>query len=391
MKILQVHNFYQRPGGEDQVCAAEYELLTRHGHEVIPYHKHNEDIARMSSISVGLRTVWNRDTYREIRNLIRREGPEIVHAHNTFPLVSPAMYYAAAAERVPVIQTLHNYRLLCPAATLFRDGRVCEECMRSTVPYQSVLHGCYRNSRAATAAVASMLVGHRIARTWNTRVNTYIALTEFSKSKFIEGGLPEERIVVKPNCLTSDPGEGQGTGGYAFFAGRLTDEKGVRVILNAWERLGSVIPLKIAGAGPLAEWVKERTAVLRCVEWLGHCERDQLMTLYQHAAFTIFPSQYYEGLPMTLIESFACGTPVIASGLGSMNEIVVDGINGFRFTPGDESDLIERVKAVLARPDQLRAMRRSSRAFYEQNYTPERNYDALMRIYERAMHNGEPA
>lgn len=391
MRILQVHNFYRQPGGEDQVCAAEHDLLTTHGHGVIQYLKYNDAIRGMSAAGIGMRTVWNADTYREVRNIIQREGPDIVHAHNTFPLVSPALYYAAAAERVPVVQTLHNYRLLCPAATFFRDGRVCEECIHSSVPYPSVVHACYRHSRPATAAVASMLMTHRVAATWKTKISAYIALTNFSKSKFIEGGLPAERIVVKPNCLTRDPGIGAGDGGYALFAGRLTEEKGLPTILNVWEQLGSSIQLKIAGDGPLAGWVKERAAALPGVAWLGCCEHDVLMNLYQKAAFTVFPSQYYESLPMTIIESLACGTPVIASGLGAMNEIIADGVNGFRFRPGDESDLLHWIRAVLARPDDLTAMRQSTRLSYEQNYTAERNYDLLMHIYERVIQSAKPA
>ncbi len=373
------------------MCAAEYELLTAHGHEVIQYFKYNQAIRGMSAAGIGIRTVWNADSYREIRSIIQQKAPDIVHAHNTFPLVSPALYYAAAAERVPVIQTLHNYRLLCPAATFFRDGHLCEECLHATVPYPSVLHACYRQSRPATAAVASMLMTHRIAGTWKTKIGTYIALTNFSRNKFIEGGLPAERIVVKPNCLTSDPGIGAGDGGYALFAGRLTEGKGLHTILNVWERLASTIQLKIAGDGPLGAWVKERAGAAPGVEWLGHCERDVLMNLYQKAAFTVFPSQFYENLPMTIIESLACGTPVIASRLGAMNEIIADGVNGFRFRPGDESDLAERIRTILARPDQLTAMRQSARACYEQNYTTERNYDLLMHIYQTTIQSDKPA
>jgi glycosyltransferase involved in cell wall biosynthesis len=390
MRILQVHNSYQRRGGEDQVFAAEYELLKSHGHQVVQYVKHNDTIHGMSRIGVGLRTIWNSGTYQELRTLIRQESPDIVHAHNTFPLISPALYYAAATERVPVVQTLHNYRLLCPAATFFRNGRVCEKCMHRRVPYPSVLRGCYRNTRTGTTALASALVVHRVAGTWKTKVTAYIALTNFAKAKFIEGGLPAERIAVKPNCLTADPAIGPGKGGYAFFAGRLTEEKGVCTMLNAWARLGSTIPLKIAGDGPLADSIKRQTAVLPGIHWLGNCDRTMLTQLYHDAAFTVFPSQCYESLPLTIIESLACGTPVIASALGSMNEIIIDGVNGFRFKPGDDTDLADRIRYVLGQPERLQAMRQSSRMFYEKNYTPKRNYDLLIQIYESAIQNGRP-
>jgi glycosyltransferase involved in cell wall biosynthesis len=384
MRILQVHNFYQRPGGEDRVCAAEHELLKKNGHNVIQFFKHNDTLRGMSRIGLGLRTIWNRDSYQQIRFLVRQESPDVIHAHNVFPLVSPALYYAAAAEQVPVVQTLHNYRLLCPAATFSRHGQACEKCMHSTVPYPGVLKGCYRDSRAATAALASTLVAHRLAGTWKTKVTTYIALTNFAKAKFIEGGLPAERMVVKPNCLAADPGVGTGKGGYALFVGRLREEKGVLTMLNAWGRLGFAIPLKIAGDGPLDNLVKQRTSASTAVEWLGNCDRTTLTRLYQDAAFTLLPSECYENLPLAVVESLACGTPVIASALGSINEIISDGINGFRFRPGDECDLADRIRSILTAPERLQVIRGSSRLFYEQNYSPERNYDLLMQIYERA-------
>lgn len=388
MRVLQVHNFYQQAGGEDKVYEAEYELLARHGHAVIQYSAQNDTIARMSGMEVATRALWNPDTYREIARIIKRESPDIVHAHNTFPIVSPSIYYAAGKARIPVVQTLHNYRLLCPAATLFRDGKVCEECIGSATAYKAVVHRCYRHSASASAAVASMLLAHRIAGTWNTKVDTYIALTNFARDKFVEGGLPPGKIVVKPNFLNSDPGAGAGNGNYAFFAGRLSEEKGVRTLLDSWARPGSTMPLKIAGDGPLATYVKERASTQSNIEWLGYCQRERLMELLQEAAILVFPSLWYEGLPMTIVEAMACGTPVVASGLGSMNELIRDGINGFRFTAGDAGGLADCIRSILARPDELREMRRSSRLCYEQNYTPERNYELLMEIYQNAAKRG---
>lgn len=387
MKILQVHNFYQQPGGEDQVYAAEGELLARYGHTVRQYSQHNDDIERMSRIGAAARTFWNLSTYREVTRLIQSESPEVIHAHNTFPIVSPAIYYAAAANGIPVVQTLHNYRLLCPAATLFRNGAVCEECIGAIAPYKAVVHRCYRNTVGASATVASMLLGHRLAGTWQRKIHTYIALTNFSRNKFIEGGLPAEKITVKPNFLAKDPGYGHGGGGYALFVGRLSQEKGVETLLEAWAQLPSAIRLKIAGDGPLAGYVKER-ASLGPVEWLGHLAHERVIELMQNAACLIFPSLWYEGLPMTIVESFACGTPVVASALGSLNELITEGVNGFRFAPGQAGGLATRVCDVLARPENLRAMRRGARRSYEENYTPVRNYEMLMKIYARATDAG---
>lgn len=381
MKILQVHNFYQQPGGEDQVLAAEYELLTSRGHTVCQYLLHNDAIKNMSAPSIAVRTTWNRNSYAEIENLIDAEQPDVVHAHNTFPLVSPAVYYAAAAKGVPVVQTLHNYRLLCPAATLFRNGQVCEECVGSAVPYKSVLYGCYRASRAATAGTASMLVAHRLARTWTRKVQAYIALTNFAKAKFVEGGLPASKITVKPNCVTDDPGVGDGSGGYVLFVGRLAEEKGLRTLLTAWEQLCPDIPLKIAGDGPLSEWLRERVASNPNVHWLGHANRSAVMKLLQNAALLVFPSEYYENLPMVIIEAFACGTPVLASRLGSMQELVQEGVNGFHFPPWNPTRLAEQVRAMLSDAPRLRAMRERARSSYVENYSGARNYSLLMELY----------
>ncbi len=382
MKVVQVHNLYQQQGGEDEVCAAEYGLLADRGHQVVQYLIHNDAIEDMSAVDLAVRTIWNNNTYREIRNLLRAERPDVVHAHNTFPLVSPSLYYAAAAEGVPVIQTLHNFRLLCPAATLFRNGRVCQECVGKSVPYPSVLHACYRGSRSASAVTASMLIAHRLARTWTAKVSAFIALTDFSRTKFIQGGLPVEKIIVKPNCLAEDPGVGDGAGGYALFAGRLTEEKGLRMLLAAWEQLGSGIPLKIAGDGPLSEWLRAQVARLPDVEWLGRCDRSAMTSLLQNAACLVFPSQYYENLPMTIVEAFASGTPVIASRLGSLPEIVQDGGNGLHFAPGDPTDLAAQVQSMLSDPHRLQVMRKSARATYEQRYTGAKNYISLMDLYK---------
>lgn len=390
MRVLQVHNFYQQPGGEDQVYAAEYELLRRYGHTVWQYSAHNDALVGVSGIRNAARSIWNSRTHRDLASLIKENSPDVIHATNTFPILSPSIYYAAAAAQVPVIQTVQNYRLLCPAATLFRDGRVCEDCVGARLPYKAVLHRCYRNSASASGAVASMLVIHRIARTWSEKVHTYVAATEFARDKLIEGGLPAEKIAVKPNFLAREQGIGRGEGNYALFVGRLSEEKGIRTLLEAWERVGSGIALKIAGDGPLAPLVKQRVSQLRNVEWLGFCTRERILELLQDAVVLVFPSLWYEGLPMVIVEAMSCGTPVVASRLGAMNELIEDGVNGFVFTAGDPNSLADRIQAIWVRPRELAKMRRSSRACYEQNYTPERNYELLMKIYRRAAKNGTP-
>ena len=384
MKVLQVHNFYQEAGGEDYVFAAECELLRSKGHRVRQYSVSNHDLEKMSGIDIAVRTLWNTKTFNEIRGLLQEEQPDIVHCHNTFPLISPAVYYAAHAAGVPVVQTLHNFRLLCPGSTFYRAGRVCEDCIHSAIPYRSIWHACYRHSRAASASSATMLAVHRAAGTWRSKIHTYIALTEFGRMKFIEGGLPAERVVVKPNFLRSDPGIGAGSGGYAVFVGRLVEEKGLRTLLKAWDSVQH-IPLKIAGIGPLAGLIKQRAAPLPNIEYLGQCSRSEIFELLRSAAVLICPSEWYEGaLPLSIIEALACGTPVVCSDLGSMNDLQGSEAVSVRFEAGNPTALADVIRSLFAEPGRLFLMRQGARRAYEERYTPEDNYEQLVRIYENA-------
>jgi glycosyltransferase involved in cell wall biosynthesis len=385
MKILAVHNRYQRPGGEDQVFVDETALLETRNHRVLRYEVHNDQVKHVNRLTLAKDTVWNTSAYRELRALIRRERPDVVHFHNTLPLVSPAGYYAAKAEGAPVIQTLHNYRLLCPVALFFRDGRVCEDCMGKAVPWPGVVHRCYRGSRAASGVIATMLTVHRALRTWTEMVDVYVALTEFARNKFVEGGLPAGKIVVKPNFVAPDPGRGQGGGGYALFVGRLAPEKGTGTMLAAWDRLGTRIPLKIVGDGPLKDQVVEAAARRSNVEWLGHKPVADVHALMRKADMLVFPSQWYETFGRVAAEAFAAGTPVIAANIGAVAELVEHGRTGFKFRPGDPEDLVTQVEWALSHSAELRRMREEVRAEFEAKYTAERNYRALMEIYQAAL------
>jgi glycosyltransferase involved in cell wall biosynthesis len=385
MKILAVHNKYQRPGGEDQVFVDETALLETRNHRVLRYEVHNDQVKQVNRLTLAKDTIWNTSAYRELGALIRRERPHVVHFHNTLPLVSPAGYYAARAEGVPVIQTLHNYRLLCPVALFFRDGRVCEDCMGKAVPWPGVIHGCYRGSRAASGVIATMLTVHRALRTWTEMVDVYVALTEFARNKFIEGGLPAGKIVVKPNFVAPDPGQGQGGGGYALFVGRLAPEKGTETMLAAWDRLGTRIPLKIVGDGPMRDRVVEAAARQSNVEWLGHRPVEDVHALMGKADMLVFPSQWYETFGRVAAEAFAAGTPVIAANIGAVAELVEHGRTGLIFRPGDPEDLVTQVEWALSHSAELRSMREEVRAEFEAKYTAERNYRALMEIYEAAL------
>jgi glycosyltransferase involved in cell wall biosynthesis len=378
--ILSVHNYYQQPGGEDEVFANEARLLEQYGHTVVRYTEHNARIGA-GGFSTARDAVWSQKSFQSLRSAAGA-GLDVAHFHNTFPLISPSAYYAMRTMRIPVVQTLQNYRLLCPAATFLRDGNVCEACPESHSLLPAIRHRCYRDSRSASTAVAAMLTVHRAAGTWQRMVNVYIASSEFTRRKFIEGGLPPEKITVKPNFLGCDPGSGEGEGGYALFIGRLSEEKGVRFLAQSWRKL-SGIPLIVAGKGPLdsLEWPANVTI-------LGHQSREQVFSLMRDARVLIFPSIWYECAPVTIIEAFACGLSVIASNLGSVPEFVAHRKNGLLFRPGDAEDLALQVGWAWEHPEELRAMRAAARREYEQKYTAERNYKMLMEIYDRAIESG---
>ncbi|HEY2843189.1 MAG TPA: glycosyltransferase family 4 protein [Bryobacteraceae bacterium] len=380
LKVLSLHNYYRQSGGEDRVFASEAALLEQNGHTVVRHEDHNDRI-RPGAIGAARDAVWSHSAFDRLASLVRSNPIDVAHFHNTFPLISPSGYYAVRRSGIPVVQTLHNFRLICASATLSRNGSVCESCLEHRSLLPAIAHACYRNSRPATAALATMLAVHRAAGTYRKQVDLYIALSEFARRKFIEGGLPQDRIVVKSNFVSPDPGAGEGRGDYALFVGRLSEEKGVGTLAAAWRGLSSV-PLKVVGDGPLrtASWPDG-------VTWLGAQPRDRVMALMQEARVLVFPSTWYENAPLTIIEALACGLPVIASDIGSLPEFVQHGQTGLLFRPGDPADLARQVRAALSHPEKLRAMRVAARREYESKYTPERNYKLLLEIYEIAAQN----
>jgi glycosyltransferase involved in cell wall biosynthesis len=382
------HNFYREPGGEDRVYADEAELLEQQGHTVLRYEENNRRISG-TGISAAGNAVWSRHSFRQLRSLLHAQPCDIAHFHNTFPLISPSAYYAARSANVPVVQTLHNYRLVCAAGTLMRNGAVCEECIAHNSSLPAVVHGCYRDSRPATAAVTTMLTVHRAARTWRNMVDTFITPSEFARTKLISGGLPGERIVVKPNFVAPDPGIGNGHAGtgreaFALYVGRLSEEKGIRTLVRAWEQLGSQIPLVVVGDGPLSTlpWPVNITA-------LSRQPREKIFALMRNASVLIFPSVCYECAPMTVIEAFACGLPVIGSNHGAVPEFVDDGRTGLLFRPGDGEDLARQVRWTIEHPDRLLLMRQAARREFEEKYTADLNYKRLTIAYELAIHNSQ--
>lgn len=389
MKVLSVHTHYQQPGGEDESAASEVALMRSRGHEVVEYREHNDRIEELSRLRMAARTVWSHESYERVRKLIRDTGPNVMHVQNFFPLISPSVYYAAAAEQVPVVQSLRNYRLLCVNAQFFRDGRVCEDCLGKAVPWSGVVHACYRGSRAASAVVASMTGAHRALGTWAHSVAVYVAMTEFSRQKFIQGGLPADRLVVKPNFVNPDPGFRGGPRHHALFVGRFSPEKGIWTLLRAWQR-GPGIPLLMIGDGPLYPEVErfiQEKGLADSIRLVGRVSRSRTMEIMGEASFLVFPSECHETFGRVAVEAFACGVPVLASRLDALADTIKDGRTGILFAPANAEELYFAARALVADEGLRTRLGLTAREEYESNYSADSNYPLLLSIYNRAVAN----
>lgn len=384
MNVLQVHNYYQRAGGEDAVVANEKALLEAHGHRVMQYTRSAEELSEHSRLSLAASAFWNRASHEAVSQCVREMAADVVHFHNVFPLVSPSAYYAAG-KQAAVVQTLHNYRLQCPQGLHLRNGKVCELCAGKPFAWPSVVYGCYRGSRAGSLTLASTIAGHRAGGTWSRAIDRYIALTEFARDRFVRGGLPADRVVVKPNGLAHDPGGAGEEADYALFIGRLSYEKGVDVLLEAWGSHGIEVPLRIVGSGPESDRVEAAARQHPHVTYLGQRGSDEVTELMKGAALLVLPSRWFEGLPMTLIESYATGLPVIASDIGALTGLVQHGRTGLLCPPDDPVALAAAVQRLWDNPRQRIAMSGAARAKFERHYTGEACYRGLLNVYEQAI------
>ena len=385
MKVLLCHNYYREPGGEDQVFNDEKRLLEKRGVDVVCFERHSRLTETMRSWKVARSAVWSSETYEELRALIRHEQPDVMHCTNIFPLISPAAYDAAHDEGVPVVQSLHNFRSVCANGLLMRDGAACEACIDKAIPWPAVMHGCYRDSRLASAVMAGSIGWQKTRRSQRDAVSVHVALSEFSRERFIRGGFAADRIVVKPNFVDPDPGAGEGFGGYAVFVGRLSSEKGLDVLIEAWRDLPHGLRLKIIGDGPLAESVSRAQDCDPRIEWLGRRSNHEILDLMGDAELLILPSICYENCPKVILEAYSRGTPVVASRLGAMAEYVRDKQTGLTFETGQADDLIQKIDLLLSDPEYLLNMRLAARAEYEKRYTAEANFRMLIEIYGRAL------
>lgn len=379
MKILVAHNRYHYRGGEDTVVEVEVALLRDRGHEVQLYSRDNSELQNMAMSSAALSALWSRQTYKEVQQRCIDFKPDLIHAHNTFPLISPSLYGVAADMRIPVVQTLHNFRLLCPQAMLLRRDRVCEDCI-GHLPWRAVVHRCYRNSTAQSALTATMLTLHRWLGTWNTRVSRYIVLNNLCREKFIQGGLPAARLRIKPNFVRSTRvPHWQGRKG-GIFIGRLSAEKGIAVLTQAMAALPA-LTMDVFGKGPMQALV-ESTPGMR---YGGFQSPSQLAERLHKAAYLVVPSTGVESFGLVAIEAFCCGTPVIAARHGGLSDLIEHGKTGLLVAPGDVDALKEAISWAEHHPHEMAQMGKAARAEYLTRYTPEHNYKILFAIYQEAL------
>jgi glycosyltransferase involved in cell wall biosynthesis len=378
MRVLLVHNAYQQRGGEDAVVEAELALLRANGVDVRIYGRHNDEIADQGPMRSAVDALWSRRTAAEVGQLLGAWQPDLVHVHNTFPLVSPSVFWAASKARVPVVQTLHNFRLLCLQGTMLRDEKPCTACVGRS-PLTGVLHGCYRGSRPQSTVLAASLLLHRGLGTWRTKVDRFIALTAFCRDRMIEGGLDPARIVVQPNFADVPPLPQQPRQGL-LYVGRLSHEKGIAVLAQASQALGEA-SLRIAGTGPLAPPLETSPGC----RMLGHLDQAGVQTEMSRSVALVLPSTCFEGFPRALVEAYACCLPVIASRLGSLAELVEHGVTGLLVEPGDPRALADAMRWALAHPGHMAQMGQAARARYEERFTPARALQRRLALYDEVL------
>lgn len=393
MHILVYHNSYRQPGGEDHVFREEAQMLESRGHRVTRVEVSNHDIHERRALNTLISTSWNTREYRRVFEMVSELKPDIVHVHNDFALASPAVYHAARKAGATVVHTLHNFRNLCANGLLFRDNRVCEDCLDCGSPMPGVTNRCYRGSLPASLAVAGRTLVHRHLGTYKRVIDQFIAPTQLVKDLHVRGGFPEDRIAVKPHFVPRQPETGNGRGGYALFVGRLTKEKGLDVLLKAWRQVPDHIPLWVVGSGEMRPDVLAASDQFKHIRFLGPQPPDKVHGLMADALCTLVPSPVYESFGRVTIESFSHGTPVIASAHGASAELIDHGSTGYLVEPGNETLLADRV-TQSAHDLSGDRMRKACRDTYMRRYTEQANYTRLVKIYEdarrRSCESGDP-
>ena len=383
-KILIVHNYYQYSGGEDTVVANEKRLLEENGHKVLLYTRHNKELKSMNLLKktfLPFVTIFNPRSYLDIKKIIRKEKIDIVHVHNTLGLISPSVYYAALKMNVPVIQTIHNFRLICPGATFYREGHICEDCVNKGL-HCAVINKCYRNSRIQTMVCVVNTLLHR--HTGIMKKINYIVLTKFNYSKLMQSGIIcPSHIFIKPNFSFDNkyvkiPVEFEH---FYLFVGRIEEIKGIKVLIQAFSKLKNK-NLIVVGDGPLFAKTSEYLVKhkIENIKMFGKLEHEKTMFLIKKAQAVILPSQVYEGFPMTLVEAFSVSTPMIVSDIGNLGYLIKNGDNGIKFTYNSVNSLINAVDEF--EQSDINRLKKNSYITYLNNYSPNANYTILKSIYD---------
>jgi glycosyltransferase involved in cell wall biosynthesis len=385
------HNAYRWRGGEDAVVALEAELLRKAGVAVEALVLDNREAGLETlagRLRAGLRARRSPEALRRVRAFLAAHPIDVAHVHNFFPLLTPALHEELHARGIPVVQTLHNYRLFCANGAFLRDGRACEDCVAAG-PWNAVRHGCYRGSRVQTAVWAEATAHHRRRGTFERCVTLFVAPSGFARRKLVAAGLDPAKVVVKPNPVV-DPGEPRYGGHGALYLGRLSQEKGPRLLVEAWRELPG-LPLTIVGAGPLEAELRSRAADLPGVRFTGQLSPEAVREELRRALFLVAPSLCYESFPVAVAEAMAAGRPAVASQPTAMAELIEPGRTGLLFPSGDARALAQTCRELLADPARAEAMGREARARYEEELAPDQSLERLLAVYRRALEEARRA
>jgi glycosyltransferase involved in cell wall biosynthesis len=384
--ILVVHARYRQRAGEDRAVESEVELLRSHGHRVETLFADNDaidDHTLRGQISAGVTALWSRGAAARIRTALNRAEPDVVHVHNTFPVLSPAIYRELARWPGAVVQSVHNYRFACVSANFFRSGRECHDCLGKRLAWPGVVHSCYRHSHLASAVSAGAIASTRLSGAWS-RVDRFVSPSRALAELLVTAGVSKARVRIKPNFVVRDPGIGTPTGSF-LFAGRLAAEKGADVLVEAWSLLRKPPPLRIAGDGPLADHIQAMASRIPAIAYLGPLTPEAVQQEMQRASALVFPSRWPEPFGLSIIEAYAAGVPVIAARSGAAIELVDHGVTGLLCSPSDAGSLAETVAESLVDEGTLRKMRASARTRFLDRYSAHANYPMLAGIYAEAL------
>jgi glycosyltransferase involved in cell wall biosynthesis len=384
LRLLFAHNRYRNRGGEDESRDQEIALLRSKGHEVFEYEVDNKDISRSSYLMAGLQSIWNTEQQARLTKFMQQTKPHILKVDNYFPILSPSVFSAAKRLGIATVLSVRNYRMICPGASLFRDGQVCTDCVGSKLAVSAIRHKCYRGSHLQSAAVAVSNGFAHLFGTWEHSIDRYIAVSEFVKKELIRGGFPRDKISVKANSIV-DTGVGSGDGGYALFVGRLIPEKGIQTLLDAWQKLGTTLPLKIIGEGSLEDLVVAASKANSNIEYMKRQPISAVCEYMGRASFLVFPSEWYEPFGRSIVEAYSKGTPVIGADTEPMRDMIESGKTGLFFRAGDSDDLARAIQSMAADTERLSHMRAQARLRYLEGYSSEDNYAQIMTIFGHAL------